>query len=184
MVRAARSRVSLFMSPFRRAGFIKYRGGIYVHKSLLRVISLDQLPKATQPAAFLPAPPPKKVHRSDRSDKLGRLRKCAFATDRRDEPDWIPLTWGNRARGKAPGHDSEIVTHRRYGLGYAEWRAISPHRRQRETPNIRHCFSRRTRRTIEKATARRFAADGVMLRLRGYGGNGGGNLCADQLAET
>jgi CRP-like cAMP-binding protein len=44
MIGTTRSRVSLFMNRFRELGFIEYNGGIYVHKSLLNVILLDQLP--------------------------------------------------------------------------------------------------------------------------------------------
>jgi hypothetical protein len=53
MVGTTRSRVSFFMNRFRRHGFIEYNhnGGIQVHKSLLDVVLLDQLPEhhAEQP---------------------------------------------------------------------------------------------------------------------------------------
>ena len=32
------------MNRFRKLGFIQYNGGIHVHKSLLNVVLLDQLP--------------------------------------------------------------------------------------------------------------------------------------------
>ena len=44
MVGTTRSRVSFFMNRFRKLGFIHYNGGIRVHKSLLNVVLLDQLP--------------------------------------------------------------------------------------------------------------------------------------------
>jgi len=47
-----RSRVSFFMNRFRRLGFISYDGRVQVHKSLLNVVLLDQLPdqNARKPA--------------------------------------------------------------------------------------------------------------------------------------
>jgi len=44
MVGTTRSRVSFFMNRFRSLGFISYNGRIQVHKSLLNVVLLDQLP--------------------------------------------------------------------------------------------------------------------------------------------
>jgi CRP/FNR family cyclic AMP-dependent transcriptional regulator len=44
MIGTTRSRVSFFMNRFRQLGFIEYNGRIQVHKSLLNVILLDQLP--------------------------------------------------------------------------------------------------------------------------------------------
>jgi CRP/FNR family cyclic AMP-dependent transcriptional regulator len=44
MIGTTRSRVSFFMNRFRRLGFIEYKGRIRVHKSLLNVVLLDQLP--------------------------------------------------------------------------------------------------------------------------------------------
>jgi CRP-like cAMP-binding protein len=44
MVGTTRSRVSFFMNRFRKLGFVQYNGGIHVHKSLLNVVLLDQLP--------------------------------------------------------------------------------------------------------------------------------------------
>jgi CRP-like cAMP-binding protein len=44
MIGTTRSRVSFFMNRFRKLGFIQYSGGIKVHKSLLNVVLLDQLP--------------------------------------------------------------------------------------------------------------------------------------------
>jgi CRP-like cAMP-binding protein len=52
MIGTTRSRVSFFMNRFRKLGFISYNGRIQVHKSLLNVILLDQLPddNAQKPA--------------------------------------------------------------------------------------------------------------------------------------
>jgi CRP-like cAMP-binding protein len=44
MVGTTRSRVSLFMNRFRQLGFIEYKDRIRVHRSLLKVILLDQIP--------------------------------------------------------------------------------------------------------------------------------------------
>jgi len=45
MIGTTRSRVSFFMNRFRALGFISYNGRIQVHKSLLNVVLLDQLPE-------------------------------------------------------------------------------------------------------------------------------------------
>ncbi len=45
MVGTTRSRVSFFMNRFRKLGYIDYNGRIQVHKSLLNVVLLDQLPE-------------------------------------------------------------------------------------------------------------------------------------------
>src|SRR5208282_776839 len=52
MIGTTRSRVSFFMNRFRTLGFISYNGRIQVHKSLLNVVLLDQLPdsNAQKPA--------------------------------------------------------------------------------------------------------------------------------------
>jgi len=52
MIGTTRSRVSFFMNRFRKLGFISYDGRIHVHKSLLNVVLLDQLPEhnAQKPA--------------------------------------------------------------------------------------------------------------------------------------
>ena len=54
MIGTTRSRVSFFMNRFRKLGFISYNGRIQVHKSLLNVVLLDQLPdhNAQKPAIF------------------------------------------------------------------------------------------------------------------------------------
>ena len=44
MIGTTRSRVSFFMNRFRKLGFIDYNGRIQVHRSLLNVVLLDQLP--------------------------------------------------------------------------------------------------------------------------------------------
>lgn len=45
MIGTTRSRVSFFMNRFRKLGFIDYDRRIQVHKSLLNVVLLDQLPE-------------------------------------------------------------------------------------------------------------------------------------------
>ena len=45
MIGTTRSRVSFFMNRFRKLGLISYNGRIQVHKSLLNVVLLDQLPQ-------------------------------------------------------------------------------------------------------------------------------------------
>ena len=45
MIGTTRSRVSFFMNRFRKLAFIEYNGRIKVHKSLLNVVLLDQLPE-------------------------------------------------------------------------------------------------------------------------------------------
>jgi CRP-like cAMP-binding protein len=45
MIGTTRSRVSYFMNRFRKLGFIEYNGRIRVHKSLLNLVLLDQLPE-------------------------------------------------------------------------------------------------------------------------------------------
>jgi CRP-like cAMP-binding protein len=45
MIGTTRSRVSFFMNRFRNLGFVSYNGRIQVHRSLLNVVLLDQLPE-------------------------------------------------------------------------------------------------------------------------------------------
>jgi CRP/FNR family transcriptional regulator, cyclic AMP receptor protein len=54
MIGTTRSRVSYFMNRFRKLGFIDYDGSIRVHKSLLNVVLLDQLPEheSERPSIF------------------------------------------------------------------------------------------------------------------------------------
>jgi CRP/FNR family transcriptional regulator, cyclic AMP receptor protein len=57
MIGTTRSRVSFFMNRFRALGFINYNGRIQVHKSLLNVVLLDQLPEHNAkepPVNFIP----------------------------------------------------------------------------------------------------------------------------------
>jgi len=57
MIGTTRSRVSFFMNRFRKLGFIDYNGRIQVHKSLLNVVLLDQLPDHNaQKPVILPIP--------------------------------------------------------------------------------------------------------------------------------
>jgi len=54
MIGTTRSRVSFFMNRFRSLGLISYNGRIQVHKALLNVVLLDQLPghNAEKPTVF------------------------------------------------------------------------------------------------------------------------------------
>jgi len=56
MIGTTRSRVSFFMNRFRKLGFISYNGRIQVHKSLLNVVLLEQVPEhdAEKPLISLP----------------------------------------------------------------------------------------------------------------------------------
>jgi len=45
MIGTTRSRVSFFMNRFRKLGYIQYKRGIRVNKSLLNVVLRDQLPE-------------------------------------------------------------------------------------------------------------------------------------------
>ena len=56
MIGTTRSRVSFFMNRFRKLGFISYNGRIQVHKSLLNVVLLDELPdrNARKPSLLIP----------------------------------------------------------------------------------------------------------------------------------
>ena len=54
MIGTTRSRVSLFMNRFRKLGYIEYKGRIRVHKSLLNVVLLDQLPEDNTSRPALP----------------------------------------------------------------------------------------------------------------------------------
>ena len=57
MIGTTRSRVSFFMNRFRKLGLISYNGRIQVHKSLLNVVLLDQLPDHNaQKPVILPTP--------------------------------------------------------------------------------------------------------------------------------
>jgi CRP/FNR family transcriptional regulator, cyclic AMP receptor protein len=63
MIGTTRSRVSFFMNRFRKLGFIDYNGRIKVHKSLLNVVLLDQLPE----------------HNSEKPPVFaGRTKSCRF----------------------------------------------------------------------------------------------------------
>jgi hypothetical protein len=54
MIGTTRSRISFFMNRFRKLGFINYNGRIQVHKSLLNVFLLDQLPEPDSQAPRIP----------------------------------------------------------------------------------------------------------------------------------
>jgi CRP/FNR family cyclic AMP-dependent transcriptional regulator len=62
MIGTTRSRVSFFMNRFRKLGFIDYNGRIRVHKSLLNVVLLDQLPYGNAETPAIVAPRPTEPH--------------------------------------------------------------------------------------------------------------------------
>ena len=75
MIGTTRSRVSFFMNRFRKLGFVDYNDRIQVHKSLLNVVLLDQLPEHnSQRPAIVTSPI---AHRSDRPH-AGRSERVAI----------------------------------------------------------------------------------------------------------
>ena len=68
MIGTTRSRVSFFMNRFRQLGFIEYNGRIQVHKSLLNVILLDQLPDQNAANPKLPSSRPLRSKRAKRRE--------------------------------------------------------------------------------------------------------------------
>jgi len=75
MIGTTRSRVSFFMNRFRKLGFISYDGRIQVHKSLLNVVLLDQLPGHN--AAKPPIPNAKAIAAAPRSRVSASKRKSS-----------------------------------------------------------------------------------------------------------
>jgi CRP-like cAMP-binding protein len=73
MIGTTRSRVSFFMNRFRKLGFISYDGRIQVHKSLLNVVLLDQLPEHN--AKKPPIPFPKAIRKSSITTIKANTRK-------------------------------------------------------------------------------------------------------------
>ena len=68
MIGTTRSRVSLFMSRFRKLGYIDYNdGGIRVHKSLLNAVLHDKLPEENASRPKLLDPPPSKARTAKRA---------------------------------------------------------------------------------------------------------------------
>ena len=59
MIGTTRSRVNFFMNRFRKLGLIEYNSRIRVHKSLLNMTLMDQLPGRIAASPFLVAPPGK-----------------------------------------------------------------------------------------------------------------------------
>ncbi len=57
MIGTTRSRVNFFMNRFRKLGLIEYNSRIRVHKSLLNLVLLDQLPQQNSTTPALLAPP-------------------------------------------------------------------------------------------------------------------------------
>jgi CRP-like cAMP-binding protein len=54
MLGTTRSRVAFLMDRFQKLGFITYNGRIQVHKSLLNVVLLDQLPEQNSHKPAIP----------------------------------------------------------------------------------------------------------------------------------
>jgi CRP/FNR family transcriptional regulator, cyclic AMP receptor protein len=77
MIGTTRSRVSFFMNRFRNLGFISYNGRIQVHKSLLNVVLLDQLPEqnATKPGIPIDGAIPKVPASSVRTNRRRPSRR-------------------------------------------------------------------------------------------------------------
>jgi CRP/FNR family transcriptional regulator, cyclic AMP receptor protein len=67
MIGTTRSRVSFFMNRFRKLSYIKYNGGIRVHKSLLKVFLQDQLPEENSSRPKLLDPPPSRARTAKRA---------------------------------------------------------------------------------------------------------------------
>ena len=90
MIGATRSRVSLFMNRFRKLGFISYNGRIQVHKSLLNVVLLDQLPKhnSGKPPVFLSAEslPDRSILDSPRAADRAKLTSARWQGYRAQQP--------------------------------------------------------------------------------------------------
>jgi CRP/FNR family transcriptional regulator, cyclic AMP receptor protein len=81
MIGTTRSRVSFFMNRFRKLGFISYNGRIQVHKSLLNVVLLDQLPGHNAKKPPIPFPrailkSPTKAARTTSRKPTRRLRSA------------------------------------------------------------------------------------------------------------
>jgi CRP-like cAMP-binding protein len=82
MIGTTRSRVSFFMNRFRNLGFISYNGRIQVHKSLLNVVLLDQLPEdnnATKPRILYPGAILKSSAKPFRTPGHGPIRRLRSA---------------------------------------------------------------------------------------------------------
>jgi len=67
MIGTTRSRVSSFMNRFRKLGYIKYNGGIRVHRSLLKAFLQDQLPEENSSRPKLLDPPPSRARTAKRA---------------------------------------------------------------------------------------------------------------------
>jgi CRP/FNR family cyclic AMP-dependent transcriptional regulator len=82
MIGTTRSRVSFFMNRFRKLGFVSYNGRIQVHKSLLNVVLLDQLPEddnATKPPIPYPEAIQKSSAKSARTPRRKPIRRLRIA---------------------------------------------------------------------------------------------------------
>jgi CRP/FNR family cyclic AMP-dependent transcriptional regulator len=78
MIGTTRSRVSFFMNRFRKLGFIEYNGAIRVHKSLLNVVLLDQLPRRKDARPRMLVTPPTASESDSGSPSSSSTRREAF----------------------------------------------------------------------------------------------------------
>jgi CRP-like cAMP-binding protein len=90
MIGTTRSRVSFFMNRFRKLGFIDYNGRIQVHKSLLNVVLLDQLPEhnSEKPPVFASAKslPDRSILDSPRTADRAKLASARWPGNRAQGP--------------------------------------------------------------------------------------------------
>ena len=90
MIGTTRSRVSFFMNRFRKLGFISYNGRIQVHKSLLNVVLLDQLPEHnSEKLPVLPSAqsrPHRSILDSPRPADRAKLTSAGWQDYRAQEP--------------------------------------------------------------------------------------------------
>ena len=71
MIGTTRSRVNFFMNRFRKLGYISYKGRIWVHKSLLKMVLHDKLPELNATRPTLLGPRPSQAQTAKRARLLG-----------------------------------------------------------------------------------------------------------------
>jgi CRP/FNR family transcriptional regulator, cyclic AMP receptor protein len=76
MIGTTRSRVSFFMNRFRQLGFIEYNGRIRVHKSLLNVVLLDQLPEQNAAKPIIVDTPKRQLKLAKRNYQASPTTVC------------------------------------------------------------------------------------------------------------
>jgi hypothetical protein len=82
------------MNRFRTLGFISYNGRIEVHKSLLNVVLLDQLPEhnARKPLIQVPLQAAVPTVVNDKRKPSSRLRRGPTAEHKKTRPRGVPGT--------------------------------------------------------------------------------------------